>query len=228
MLQYQKNTFFSIILSVLLIYCVSPINNCGAQFARFHTASSYDSLCKTAGINPEIFKLAYSAHQKAYQQGLTKSALLTVIDYSKPSTEKRFWVVDLKKRKIIFHTHVAHGSGSGDVYARSFSNKPGSYKSSIGAFITGGTYYGRHGRSLNLIGLEKGINNNAYNRRIVIHAAHYVSEQFIKQHGRLGRSWGCPALSNKLAQPIINTIKDGVLLYAYFPEPYWLKYSSYS
>ena len=230
MLQYQKSKISYVLASVflfILIY-VSSLTNCDAKFAFTQPATqNHASLYQKAGIDPKVFELALKAHQKAYREGLTKSKMLTVIDYSKPSTEKRFWVVDLNTDKVVFHTHVAHGSGSGGNLARAFSNKPGSYQSSIGAFVTGDTYRGRHGTSLNLIGLEKGINNNAYNRRIVIHAANYVSEQFIKQHGRLGRSWGCPALSNHLAQPIINTIKNGVLLFAYFPEPYWLKYSSY-
>lgn len=228
MLSQQKNnkSLLGLAFFICLLTYFSSINPCHA-FAFSNTSKSYSQLCKSAGINPQVFELALKAHQKAYRQGLTKSHLLTVIDYSKPSTEKRFWVVDLTKNKVLFHTHVAHGSGSGDKFARSFSNHPGSYQSSIGAFVTGSTYYGRHGRSLNLIGLEKGINSNAYNRRIVIHSANYVSEQFIKQHGRLGRSWGCPALNNKVAQPIINTIKDGVLLFAYFPEKYWLNYSSF-
>lgn len=237
MLKYPKSKFSCVIVSMILcsLTYFSVLSNCNAKFffSRSTTthsttqSSSHAQLCKTAGINPKVFTMALQAHQKAYRQGLTKSRLLTVIDYSKPSTEKRFWVVDLNKNKVIYHTHVAHGSGSGGNYAQSFSNRPGSYQSSVGAFVTGGTYQGKHGRSLNLIGLEKGINNNAYNRRIVIHSANYVSDQFIKQHGRLGRSWGCPALNYRVAQPIINTIKDGVLLFAYFPEPNWLKNSSF-
>lgn len=231
MLQLQKNVKHFFIFTFFLSLYVCSLSSSQAGFGFFNknsSAHSYTELCKSANINQKVFAMAFAAHQKAFTEGTTKSHLLTVIDYSKPSTEKRFWVIDLHQKKVIYHTYVSHGSGSGDVYAQSFSNQHGSYQSSIGAFVTGGTYQGRHGRSLNLIGLEPGINHNAYNRRIVIHAAQYVSEQFIKQHGRLGRSWGCPALNTKLAQPIINTIKDGVLLFAYFPEPYWLNHSKYT
>lgn len=220
------STVVSLFFTLLLSVCFST--NCIAGFASPKSINkNHAQLSKKAGIDLKVFELALKAHKKAYQEGLTKSNMLTVIDYSKPSTEKRFWVIDLNTHRVVFHTYVAHGSGSGDNLARSFSNKPGSYQSSIGTFITGDTYRGRHGISLNLIGLEAGINNNAYNRRIVIHSAHYVDEKFIKRHGRLGRSWGCPALSNQIAQPVINTIKNGVLLFAYFPEPYWLAHSRY-
>jgi len=177
------------------------------------------------GINPQVLQLALKAQNKAQSMGLSQKTLMTIIDYSLPSTQPRLWVVDMARRKVIYHTHVAHGSGSGGNEAQRFSDIPGSYQSSLGVFLTGKTYQGKHGLSLILHGLEKGINGNAAQRRIVIHAADYVNENVIQQKGRLGRSWGCPALSNKIALPIIHAIKEGTLLFAYYPDDKWLKRS---
>jgi len=200
----------------------------GQPNITLHKSSSlHNSLSKISNLNPKVLELALRAHKNAKSKGITRSNLMTVIDYSLPSTQKRLWVFDLVQKKVVYHTHVAHGSGSGSNYARSFSNKPNSHQSSVGLFLTGTTYHGKHGRSLNLHGLESGINSNAYNRRIVIHSANYVGEHFIKSQGRLGRSHGCPAVSPKMAAPIINKIKNGVLLFSYYPEPYWLKNSGF-
>ncbi len=197
------------------------------SITRHNTSPLYQNLSKTSNLNPKVLELALKAHKNAKSKGITRSNLITVIDYSLPSTKKRLWVFDLVQKKVVYHTHVAHGSGSGANYARSFSNKPNSHQSSVGLFLTGTTYHGKHGRSLNLHGLESGINSNAYNRRIVIHSANYVGDHMIKNQGRLGRSHGCPALSPKMAAPIINKIKNGVLLFSYYPEPYWLGHSSF-
>lgn len=183
---------------------------------------------KNAGsINPKVLELALKAHSKAHSLGLAKKQLITIIDYSLPSTKPRLWVFDPVEHKVIFHTHVAHGSGSGDNHARYFSDIPGSLQSSLGVFVTGKTYHGKHGLSLNLHGLEKGINGNAEKRRIVVHAADYVNPFVIEKKGRLGRSWGCPALDNKIAKPIIHTIKEGSLIFAYYPDDKWLKKSQF-
>jgi hypothetical protein len=134
--------------------------------------------------------------------------ILTVVDYTKPSTEKRMWIIDLANNSILLNTYVAHGQGSGDNIATKFSNVAESHQSSVGFFLTNETYSGKHGLSLKLDGLDKGINSKARDRAIVVHGASYVSENFINQHGRLGRSHGCPAIPKELNQQIINLIKD--------------------
>ena len=141
--------------------------------------------------------------------------LLSIIDYSKPSNEKRLFIIDVENRKLLYNTLVAHGKKSGYVEATKFSNKYGSHKSSLGFFRTGNSYYGKRGYSLQLDGLEKGINDNAKQRGIVIHGANYVSERIAKGNGVIGRSWGCPAVPKKLSKEIINLLKGGSLLYIY-------------
>lgn len=187
------------------------------------------SFCFAAShtVDPEVYKLAMKAYQRVKLQGKVKKPIITIIDYSLPSTQARMWVIDTTKNKVMYHTHVAHGSGSGGNHAAKFSDRPGSNQTSLGVFITGSTYQGKHGTSLNLHGLEKGINGNALQRRIVIHSADYVSDHMIKSKGRLGRSWGCPALNKKVAQPIIHSIKDGSVIFAYYPDQKWLKRSNF-
>lgn len=138
-----------------------------------------------------------------------------MIDFTKPSTEKRFCVIDMQQKQVLFETYVSHGKNSGGNYATSFSNQPGSFKSSLGLFRTGETYYGKNGYSLVLEGLEKGINDKAKERAIVIHGASYADPALIPAQGRLGRSLGCPALPPVVSQKVIDTIKEGMLLYIY-------------
>jgi hypothetical protein len=140
---------------------------------------------------------------------------IVIIDYSKPSTEKRFYVIDLEKKKLLHHCLVAHGKNTGENNAKYFSNEPRSLKSCLGFFKTAETYTGKHGYSLKLDGLEKGINDNSRKRAIVIHGADYVSKDFINKYGRLGRSWGCPALPKDLSKDIIDSISGGVCLYIF-------------
>lgn len=176
------------------------------------------------GINPKVLGLAIKAQQKASAMGIPRKQFLTVIDYSLPSTARRLWVLDMSRGKVIHHVHVAHGSGTGDHHhAKHFSDSHGSHKSSLGLFLTGSTYQGKHGTSLTLHGLEKGFNGNAKSRAIVIHPAGYVNDAT----GRIGRSWGCPALSYKTAAPIIQTIKEGSLVFAYYPDTKWLSASRF-
>ncbi|MGE3318055.1 MAG: murein L,D-transpeptidase catalytic domain family protein [Candidatus Berkiella sp.] len=174
------------------------------------------------GINPKVLGLALKAEQKAKAMGIPRKPFLTVIDYSLPSTSRRLWVIDMSRRKVLHHVHVAHGSGTGDNHARHFSDAHGSHKSSLGLFLTGSTYQGKHGTSLTLHGLEKGFNGNAASRAIVMHPAGYVKDV----GGRLGRSWGCPAISYANAS-IIQTIKDGSLIFAYYPDNKWLSSSRF-
>ena len=153
--------------------------------------------------------------------------ILTVIDYSLPSNQKRLWVFDLSKNQLLFHTYISHGIKSGSLLSNYFSNKSNSKTSSIGVFVTEKAYRGRHGASLKLIGLEPNFNDNAYNRFIVMHGAWYVNERFIEKYGRPGRSWGCPALPVDLTVPIIESIKNNALFVVYYPSTQWLENSTF-
>jgi hypothetical protein len=152
---------------------------------------------------------------------------LTVIDYSRPSSEPRLFVLDLAQRALRHQELVAHGRGSGEHLATRFSNQPGSLQSSLGLFVTLGTYVGRHGRSLRLLGLEPGFNDRAEERAIVMHGAEYVSAAFAQLHGRLGRSLGCPALALDVAPRVIDAIRGGSALFAYYPDTAWLRGSRF-
>jgi hypothetical protein len=154
-------------------------------------------------------------------------ATLTVIDYSRPSTDKRMWVFDLATRALLFEELVAHGRASGENLATSFSNIAESHQSSLGLFRTEDTYVGRNGYSLRLRGLDAGFNDQAYERAIVMHGAPYVSDAFARAQGRIGRSWGCPALREGIAREVIDTVKGRGLLFAYYPDPAWLTSSKY-
>lgn len=152
-------------------------------------------------------------------------SILTIIDYSLPSTKERLFIVDLKNKNLLKKSLVAHGKGSGALYARYFSNIPSSHQSSLGFFMTENTYHGKHGYSLRISGMEKGINDNARERAIVFHAANYVSHNFIKKHGRLGRSFGCPALPIDDNQAIIDMIKEESCIFIYYPDKDYLTQS---
>ncbi len=178
-------------------------------------------------LDPQVARLSLIAYSKAREQGLDPQQKLTIVDYSKPSTEPRLWVFDVKNEQLLFQDLVAHGKGSGNNVPDSFSDAVSSHKSSLGLFVTEQPYIGHHGYSLKLAGLEKGFNDKAAAREIVVHAASYVNEQFARLHGRLGRSFGCFAVSANVVKPIINTIKDGTLLFAYYPDHNWLSHSSY-
>jgi hypothetical protein len=183
---------------------------------------------QAGNINTTVLRLSLNAYIKARKKGLDQKQLLTVIDYSKPSTEKRLWVFDLKHGRTLFNTWVSHGKNTGGLNAESFSNSPGSLKSSIGVFVTdSGPYLGGNGYSLRLRGLEHGVNDNAYDRDIVVHGAWYVNADTIRRYGAIGRSWGCPAVSNSLAKPLIDTIKENTLIFAYYPDRKWLSHSQY-
>ena len=178
-------------------------------------------------IDQNVLKLGLIAYLNAKNRGILNNSYLTIIDYSKPSSERRLWVVDMKSNKVLFNTWVTHGKNSGDVMATSFSNEPGSLKSSIGVFLTQDPYTGGNGYSLRLIGLEEGINNNAYRRSIVVHGAWYADPRVIKTYGQIGRSWGCPAVSPGTIRPLINAIKDNSLVVVYYPDRNWLTHSSF-
>lgn len=199
----------------------------------FKTAASYyeinhtKNVLKTANLNPTLTQAVLNMLACVDLYGIQFNPILTVVDYSLPSNEKRLWVFDLHNKKILFHTYVSHGIKSGRLVSNYFSNRYNSRASSLGIYRTEKTYYGREGLSLKLTGLDNGFNDHALNRAIVIHAGWYMDENFIKKYGRAGRSWGCPALPHELATTIINTIKENSLFLVYFPSEEWLTTSKF-
>ena len=179
-------------------------------------------------IDARVFETALKAAATAIERGdVTDPGTLTVIDFSQPSTERRMWVYDLRARTLLFDELVSHGRGSGLANATAFSNVPESNRSSLGLYRTAETYIGKHGYSLRIDGLEPGINDRARERAIVIHAADYVNEKSARAQGYLGRSLGCPALRPEVARQVIDTVKGGGLIFAYYPDPHWLRTSKY-
>lgn len=190
--------------------------------------SVYDSLkLNMSGLNRKAFELAQLGFEKLKAQGvILNDNIISIADFSLPSTEKRLYVVDLKNYQVLYKTYVAHGRNSGTVMANSFSNRSSSFKSSLGFYKTLDTYNGKHGYSLRLQGLERGVNDNAYGRAIVMHGADYVNPAYIPRQGYIGRSLGCPAVMSKEATPIINTIKNGTCLFIYHPSAAYQNQSS--
>lgn len=182
------------------------------------------------GLSPQVLSMALDAVACARARGVSgKENLLTVIDYSLPSTEPRLWVLDLERGEVLYHELVAHGAGTGEKYATRFSNTPDSRQTSLGLFLTGGTYIGGNGYSLKLKGLDKGVNDRAEERYIVMHGAWYVSEEHARRQGRIGRSWGCPALSEAIAPEVIDTIKGGSFVFSYSStDKSWVRTASAS
>lgn len=179
------------------------------------------------GISKELFNYAI----KGYEELLKKNSLLnkdiiSIADLSKPSTQKRLYIINIKTGEVLFNTLVAHGRNSGQEYATNFSNDESSFESSLGFYVTTNTYNGKHGYSLRLNGCEKGFNDNACKRAIVLHGANYVSESFIHQNGYLGRSHGCPAVPAAFSKKIINVIKNGSCLFIYSPSKKYLSQSA--
>ena len=168
--------------------------------------------------NQSCFGEALKGFYALKEKGTVKSNILTLVDFSLSSNIKRLWIIDLSSNMILLQTLVAHGRNTGEEFASDFSNRPESFKSSLGFYVTGEVYKGKHGISLKLDGLEKGLNDNARNRAVVLHGADYVSESFIKNHKRLGRSQGCPAVPVKFASEIITMIKGQSCLYIYHPS----------
>jgi hypothetical protein len=179
-------------------------------------------------IETDVFEMALNAASCAVRSGAVSApSTLTVIDYSKPSTERRLWVFDLKAKELVYEELVAHGQGSGANMATQFSNENESHQTSLGLFVTRDTYVGKNGYSLRLDGLDRGVNDRARERAIVMHGAPYVSTAFVKANGRLGRSWGCPAISDAVAKKMIDFVKGGGLVFSYYPDAEWLKTSKY-
>lgn len=180
------------------------------------------------GLVKAAFDLAIKGLKKLCAEGKLKNTnLVTIADYSQSSKKKRLYVIDLKNKKLLFNTYVAHGRNTGEEYARSFSNKEGSLKSSLGFYVTENPMVCSHtGYSLTINGIEKGINDHAVMRAIIIHGADYATEDFIRKYGHLGRSFGCPALPPDLNKPIIDSIKGGTCLFIYNPDNNYISNSS--
>ncbi len=184
---------------------------------------SWRSLVRAApAANPLAIRLALDAMRCAVAHGLAPARRLAVIDYSRPSTQRRLWIFDLTGPRLLMSELVAHGRNSGGDLATRFSNSDGSLESSLGLYQTLGTYEGDNGYSLRLQGLDAGFNDHAFARSVVIHGAPYVSRRFAQREGRLGRSWGCPAVSTRVAGRVIDSLKNGQMVFSYYPDPHWL------
>ncbi|HYE88570.1 MAG TPA: murein L,D-transpeptidase catalytic domain family protein [Vicinamibacterales bacterium] len=220
----QRLPILALLLSAFSVFIPEAIDaSTAASFAR----ADFDASA-IGNIEMDVFELALGAATCAVKTGAVKNPeTLTVIDYSKPSTEKRLWVFDLKSRELVYEELVAHGQGSGANHATEFSNVPDTHQTSLGLFVTDTTYVGKNGYSLRLDGLDRGFNDRARERAIVMHGAPYVSDAFVRSTGRLGRSWGCPAVSAAVARQLIDRVKGGGLVFAYYPDPEWLKASKY-
>lgn len=191
--------------------------------------SIYEELEGSEKPDFELFERAYLGYIDLKLSGLLSSDknILSIIDFRIPSTKERLWVIDLKQKQVLYHTLVAHGENSGKEYALNFSNKINSHKSSLGFYITEETYIGRNGLSLRLKGVEGGFNSNARDRYVVIHGADYASPAYLKKHGTLGNSEGCPAIPMEDHREIIDLTKEGTCLFIYFPDINYLEKSNY-
>jgi len=194
--------------------------------AEDNYASLYELLgLDKKGLDRNTFDIAITGYNKLSDAGKIKNNKLSIVDFSQPSTQKRLYIIDMAAKKLLFHTLVAHGKNSGDIIPKRFSNTNESLQSSLGFYVTAEKYQGKHGLSMRMDGVEK-TNSNARARAIVVHGADYVSEQFVKSTGYLGRSWGCPAVNPELNEPIINAIGNGSALFIYSPQADYVAQSS--
>ena len=202
-------------------------NNIPTENLISGTAIMYETLqLKKYGLEMQAFQYAMTGYNYLKNKKMLSNVnILSIVDFTKASTKKRLFVIDIKNKKVLYNTLVAHGQASGLDMATSFSNEQESLQSSLGFYTTANTYEGKNGFSLVLKGLEKGVNDNAQQRAIVMHGAPYVSQEYVNDTGSLGRSWGCPAVSEKLAKPIITKIKGGSCLFVYSPNKKYLKTS---
>lgn len=206
----------------------APENSLGVSAALKNMYSPvYDSLkLDRLGLSKAAYDYAIRGFNYLLSSGkVLNDKIISIVDFSLPSGKKRLFILDLKNCSVLFNTYVAHGKNSGKDFANQFSNNDQSYKSSLGFYVTGDTYVGNHGYSLRLKGEEKGINDNAGNRAIVMHSAWYVNENIAKSQGYIGRSQGCPALPEELSTPIIEKIKNGSCLFLYSPDKYYMSHS---
>lgn len=219
----NSNSSSSHIKSTVAVTAVTN-NRAAAEAAAViaEAGAMYEAMdLQSYGLAKEAFEFAFRGYKTLLNQGrVTKSDVLTVADFTKSSREKRLYILDVEDQKLIMQTYVAHGRNSGGEYATSFSNAPESHKSSLGFYVTKNTYRGGHGLSLVLDGMEKGINDNAEERKIVVHGANYIGSDDLK-----GRSFGCPAVANNLSKKVIQTIKDGSVLFIYHSATSYLNKS---
>ncbi len=214
----------------LLLFFLPPLavyRSTGSEAARPTVSvceQLYGDLALSGKVDYTIFERAWAGYRRIDGR---KKEMLTLIDFTKPSTDKRLYVIDIRDRKILFETHVAHGQGSGENYATSFSNRTGSHQSSLGFYLTENTYIGSNGYSLVIDGLEPGINDNARSRAVVVHGAAYAEPSIAAAQGRLGRSWGCPALPASVNRAVIDAIKNGSVLYIHADDPNYVAQSSF-
>jgi len=178
------------------------------------------------GLKESVFRLALTGYEKLNKSGaIVKQSLLSICDFSQSSNQPRLYVIDIDRQLVLYHTLVAHGKKSGEEFANQFGNRENSHRSSLGFYITGATYTGQHGNSLCLIGQEKGFNDQAFKRGIVLHGASYVSDSFIRCNGRLGRSHGCPAIPAELSDSLVSCLQGGSCFFIYYPDSVYLQKS---
>lgn len=236
------SSVFIFVIHLLFVFArVKPTNNIAISSSANKAVSNgnpvsnkpiisniYDSLkLQTLGLSKQAYDYALKGFNYLLSQGkLANNSIISIVDFSETSNKKRLFILDLKNYKILFNTYVAHGQNSGKEYADNFSNAPESLESSPGFYVTQQTYTGQKGYCLRLEGEEAGINNNAYSRGIVMHAAHYVNASLAQSRGFIGRSWGCPAVPPELHQAIINKIKNGTCLFLYTPNKNYISNSN--
>lgn len=184
----------------------------------------YDSMkLQKSGLKKEVFAYAYKGYVKLEEKGyINKEGIITICDFSQSSRRKRLYLIDLDNYKLLMNTHVAHGRNSGGEYARKFSNRPESHQSSLGFYVTKKTYWGGHGLALTLGGVDKGFNDKAEQRKIVVHGSDYVGERYLRHSRYNGRSFGCPAVPKKYSTKLIQKIKNGSCLFIYHPSKNYL------
>ena len=215
---------------ILLVFPI--ISNAGADneiYTDINNESIYASLdLSHLGLKEDVFAKAIKGWNKLkLTKKLLNPSIITIIDFSQSSNNKRMYVVDVQSKKLLYNTYVAHGKNTGDEYAMNFSNEPNSLKSSLGFYVTEESIISpKHGLALLIKGEENGFNDNAEKREIIIHSADYVTENFIKENGRLGRSFGCPAIPPEFNEQIIETIKIGTCLFIYYPDKNYLNNST--
>jgi hypothetical protein len=204
----------------------NTVNNSAEMAIEAEASSLYDALAINGDINMKTLVYALKGYRQLQASGkLKKDNILSIVDMSQSSKNKRLYIIDVESKKLLYNTYVAHGRNSGSEYATSFSNEVDSHKSSLGFYVTNNTYNGSHGLSLRIEGVEKGFNDRALERAVVIHGADYIGDQFLRNRPFSGRSWGCPAVPAAENAKVINMIKDGSCLFIYHPTEKYLQNS---
>jgi hypothetical protein len=227
-LQMVKNTWIKYLGIVIVIVCCFSLQsfNLGKPMPKNEPVVANIYLAEKLHINTNAFVLAIKGYEKLKQMGkITNQRYLTIADMSMASSHPRLYIIDMDKQQVLLQTFVSHGKNSGLLFAEAFSNLVGSFKSSLGFYITGKPYQGKHGTSLILKGVEMGINDKAEERAIVLHGAAYANPDFVEQQGYLGRSLGCPAVPNNQVKEIIQAIQGASCLFVYAPNKQYLQQS---